>query len=85
MAIALSPTLKVACACPQTVLPLAAVTVTRSPSISLTTASIKFDSPRKSAAKTVFGRKYKSCGVPICSIFALFIRQMRSDITIASS
>ncbi|MNE98274.1 hypothetical protein D3C80_1967720 [compost metagenome] len=65
--------------------PCASATSTWSPRTSVTVPSNRFDSPRKSATNSVRGRKYRSDGVPSCSILPPFIRQMRSDIVIASS
>src|SRR6218665_902683 len=58
---------------------------TSSPCTSVTTPANRLDSPRKSATNSVRGRKYSSRGLPDCSILPPFIRQILSDIVIASS
>ena len=50
-----------------------------------TDPSNKLISPKNSAIKADFGRKYKSIGLPNCSTTPLFNTPILSDINIASS
>ena len=50
-----------------------------------TVTVIRFETPRKSATKTVCGSSYISAGVATCSTRPLDITAMRSDIVSASS
>ena len=52
---------------------------------SLAIPSSVFISPKNSAIKADLGRKYRSIGLPNCSIHPLFKTPILSDINIASS